>query len=56
MAIAPGAVVVINGYNLGPQAGISAGLDSSGRFATALDGTQVLVGGVPCAAALSAGY
>lgn len=43
--IAPGAPAVIHGYNLGPQAGITAGLDSSGGFGTTLDGTQVMVGG-----------
>lgn len=47
LGIAPGEVVLISGSRLGPQAEMNAGLDSSGRFPTTLDGTQVLVGGFP---------
>ena len=47
-AIAPGEMVVLHGYNLGPTTLQTASLDSSGRrLSTSLNGVQVFFDGVP---------
>jgi uncharacterized protein (TIGR03437 family) len=43
----PGEVISLFGYGLGPQAGVSAEPDSSGRFPTSLAGVQVKINGAP---------
>jgi uncharacterized protein (TIGR03437 family) len=45
-AVAPGEIVTIYGAGLGPAAGAGLQLDSSGRVATQLGGTQVMFDGV----------
>jgi uncharacterized protein (TIGR03437 family) len=44
-AVAPGMIASIYGQNLGPNTGVSAGLDSSGKFGDSLAGVQVFFGG-----------
>ena len=44
-AVAPGMIAGIYGQNLGPATGVSAGLDSSGKFGDKLAGVQVFFGG-----------
>ncbi len=45
-AVAPGLIASIYGGNLGPQQGVTAGLDSSGQFGNSLAGAQVFVNGM----------
>jgi len=45
--VSPGGVVSFYGAGLGPAIGVGARLDSSGKVATELAGTQLLIGGVP---------
>ena len=45
--LVPGGLVVINGFNMGPQSTVYASLSSLGRFPASLGGTQVTVGGYP---------
>lgn len=45
--IAPGEMIRITGRGLGPLAALTAKFDATGRVATALNGVQVLVNGVP---------
>jgi uncharacterized protein (TIGR03437 family) len=44
--VAPGEIISLFGYNLGPQKGLQAALDSSGRIATSVAGFQALFDGV----------
>ncbi len=46
-AVAPGEVITIFGFNLGPVTAAGLQLDANGRVATQLAGTQVLFDGVP---------
>jgi uncharacterized protein (TIGR03437 family) len=45
-AVAPGMLASIYGGNLGPQQGVTAGLDASGNFGDSLGGVQVFVNGI----------
>jgi uncharacterized protein (TIGR03437 family) len=45
--IAPGEIVSVFGYGLGPQAGVAAQVDQNGQIPTTLAGVQVLGDGVP---------
>jgi uncharacterized protein (TIGR03437 family) len=45
-AVAPGMIAAIYGYRLGPDAGVSATVDSSGTIARNLAGVQVFFGGI----------
>jgi uncharacterized protein (TIGR03437 family) len=45
--LAPGEIVSIFGFGLGPEAGVSARLNADGKIATSLAGTQVLFNGIP---------
>jgi uncharacterized protein (TIGR03437 family) len=45
-AVAPGMITSIYGRDLGPQQGVSAGLDSSGKFGNSLTGVQVFFNGM----------
>jgi uncharacterized protein (TIGR03437 family) len=45
-AVAPGMIASIYGGNLGPHQGVSAGLDSSGKFGNSLAGVQVFFNGI----------
>jgi len=44
-AIAPGEIVTLYGFNLGPVQLVTAGPDSQGNFPTTLAGTRLLIGG-----------
>jgi uncharacterized protein (TIGR03437 family) len=46
-AVAPGEIVSLYGTALGPQAGVGAQLDNTGKVATMLAGTQILFDGFP---------
>lgn len=46
-AVAPGEIVSIFGSNLGPEEGVSGGLDQSGRVVTRLGGVTVTFNGLP---------
>lgn len=47
VGIAPGEMIRISGRGLGPMATLTAKFDAMGRVATALNGVQVLINGVP---------
>jgi uncharacterized protein (TIGR03437 family) len=47
LGIAPGEMIRISGRGLGPLATLTAEFDATGRVATALNGVQALVNGVP---------
>ena len=47
LGIAPGEMIRISGRGLGPLATLTAKFDATGRVATALNGVQALVNGVP---------
>jgi uncharacterized protein (TIGR03437 family) len=47
LGIAPGEMIRISGRGLGPLATLTAKLDATGHVATALNGVQALVNGVP---------
>ena len=47
VGIAPGEMIRISGRGLGPLATLTAKVDATGRVATALNGVQALVNGVP---------
>jgi uncharacterized protein (TIGR03437 family) len=46
-AISPGEIVTLFGINIGPATPVGLTLDSSGKVATLIGGTQVLVSGIP---------
>ncbi len=45
--VAPGEIVTLFGYGLGPRSGVAASPDANGRIPTTLAGVQVLVNDVP---------